>query len=318
MHRIYTWDVLSTGDEHAIAITKSSGSSPRDIYSVKIENACQLSRHGKEIASLEVGEAEPFYCTAKDGTELDSVFLRPLNGSIKPWPTVVVVHGGPYDRVTISFEQPLYNWGAWLVAAGYAVLYPNYRGSSSRGEKFASAARGGMGTTDYDDIISTLKAAISAGLVDEHRVAIAGWSQGEFLSYLAVTRPDFHFKAAICGAGVTSWDAMCETSHEVQYETELTGGAPWEFEVTSLKGRQGSAIWHMKNVKTPILIMHGEKDTTVPVEQAIAFHRGCLHYKITCEMVTYPQEGHRIFERYHYLDMLNRIRKFCDLHLKSE
>ena len=76
----------------------------------------------------------------------------------------------------------------------------------------------------------------------------------------------------------------------------------------------------MKDIKTPILILHGEEDARVPVTQAIAFHRGCLHRGIPCEMVTYPREGHMIPgppERQHFIDMLKRIRRFYDLHLSS-
>jgi len=173
-----------------------------------------------------------------------------------------------------------------------------------------------MGTVEYDDIITLVKAGISRGMIDKDRVAIGGWSQGGFLSYLAVTRSDFHFKAAVCGAGVTDWDTMCFTSDAPFFEAELAGGAPWMKDATSVGARHGSAVWHMKHIKTPILILHGENDQRVPLEQAKAFHRGCLHYKYPCEMVVYPREGHPVRERQHRIDMMKRIRRFYDLHLQ--
>lgn len=172
-----------------------------------------------------------------------------------------------------------------------------------------------MGTTDYEDVITLVKAGISRGLIDKDRVVIGGWSQGGFLSYLSVTRPDFQFKGAICGAGVTDWDLMSMTSDLPSFESQLAGKAPWEDGSRKTQNRQGSAIWHMDNINTPILILHGEKDVRVPTSQAIAFHRGCLHRKIPCEMVIYPREGHKIRERLHILDMLKRVRRFVDLHL---
>ena len=87
-------------------------------------------------------------------------------------------------------------------------------------------------------------------------------------------------------------------------------GAEWT------KARHGSPVWHMKDVKTPVLILHGEKDEIVPITQGIAFHRGCLYYDIPCEMVVYPREPHYVMEREHRLDMLRRIRRFLAEHMK--
>jgi dipeptidyl aminopeptidase/acylaminoacyl peptidase len=172
-----------------------------------------------------------------------------------------------------------------------------------------------MGIVDYDDIISMVKAGISKGLIDEKNVIIGGWSQGGFLSYLAITRPDFSFRAAICGAGVVDWDLMTMTSDAYSFESELAGKAHSEEGSNSTQDRRGSPLWHMKDAKTPILILHGEADVRVPVSQAVAFHRGCLHHRIPCEMVIYPREPHFMQERLHLLDMLKRIRRFCDLYL---
>lgn len=173
-----------------------------------------------------------------------------------------------------------------------------------------------MGTTDYDDVIALLKEAISQGFVDRDRVAIGGYSQGGFLSYLSMTRQDFHFKAAICGAGISDWDAHIMASDAPWYNVESIGKAPWETSADNTKARRGSPIWHMKHIKTPILILHGEDDVRVPFSQAVAFHRGCLHHNVPCEFVAYPREGHVIKEREHLIDMLKRIRRFCDLHLR--
>ena len=111
-------------------------------------------------------------------------------------------------------------------------------------------------------------------------------------------------------------DMLCMTSDAPFFEAELAGKAPWETKSEDKRARNGSAIWHMETVKTPILILHGEKDERVPLTQAIAFHRGCLHYDVPCEFVVYPREGHMMKERKHLIDMMKRIRRFCDLHLR--
>ena len=320
---IHTWDILPADYEPirelTVAFAKSDCSSPAEMFYRKAHTEIQLSQHGSAIAKFEIGKGEPIYCKAKDGTQCDGIFIRPSRAADhpKPMPTVVLIHGGPYSRITIAFNLLYFYWVPYLVSAGYSVLCPNYRGGSSHGEEYAKQAAGAMGTKDYDDVISLLEEGIAQGLIDGSRVAIGGWSQGGFLSYLAVTRQNFHFKAAICGAGVADWDMLTMSSDAPWFESEIAGKAPWQTDVSDTSARHGSAIWHMKNIKTPILILHGEKDERVPLTQGVAFHRGCLHHGVPCEFVTYPREGHIIKERKHLVDMLKRIRRFCDMHLKE-
>ena len=280
---------------------------------------CQLSQHGDGIANLDIAEYEILYAKARDNTALDGLLLKPKRAIEQPWPTIVLPHGGPLDRVTMAFDVPVFHWGPWLAAAGYAVLCPNYRGSSSRGEKFASYGRGSVGTKDYSDIIDMIKLGIERTLFDPERITIGGWSQGGFLSYLSVTRQEFLFKAAVCGGGITDWDMLVMSSDISAVEAEMAGGAPWTMDANDLRTRHASAVWHVAigvGTKTPVLILHSERDERVPLSQAIAFHRACLHQDIPCQMVIYPREPHMMTERLHRIDMLKRIKQFYDLHLR--
>ena len=319
-YAISTWDILDSGDGHRIlVIGRGSPSKPTDLYSVVGQELRQLSQHSETIVRLDVVDSEILYFKASDNTELDAVLLTPKTADEKPWPTIVLPHGGPLERVTLSFDVPIFHWGPWLAAAGYAVLCPNYRGSSSRGEDFASYGRGRVGTKDYSDIIDTIKSGIKRGLFDPERIAIGGWSQGGFLAYLSVTRQEFHFKAAVCGGGVVDWDMLVMTSDIPTIEAEMAGGAPWEMEANDLRTRHASAVWHMMDrseSKTPVLILHSERDERVPISQATAFHRGCLSHGLPCELVIYPRERHMVAERLHRIDMLKRIKRFYDLHLR--
>lgn len=320
-HEISTWDALVTNDKRVLAMGKSMASSPTEVYSLNRSdpdsNLCQLSHHGSTIAGLKMSFATPIHTTSPDGQPCDGILLRPYaSDSSKALPTTVLVRGGPYMRVTEGFNLPYFYWAPYLVSAGYAVLCPNYRGGSSHGESYASATRGGLGINDYDDVIALVKEGVKQGKIDGERVGMGGYSQGGFLSYLAVTRDDFRFKAAVCGAGITDWDMMTMSSDTYYEDAEALGKAPWECDAGNTKARHASAIWHMDKVKTPILILHGEDDEVVPLSQAVAFHRGCLHHRVPCEFVIYPREGHRMVERKHLVDMLKRIRRFFDTHLK--
>ena len=104
------------------------------------------------------------------------------------------------------------------------------------------------------------------------------------------------------------------------FQSELTGVAPWQMiDSTDVRARHASAVWHMRRTekknRVPLLILHGEEDRRVPLNQAVAFHRGCLEMDWPCEFVVYPREGHAIVERAHVIDEHTRVRRFCDLHL---
>ena len=102
-------------------------------------------------------------------------------------------------------------------------------------------------------------------------------------------------------------------------EAEMVGGAPWTMDANDLRTRHASAVWHVANglsTKTPVLILHPERDERVPVSQAIAFHQACLYHDIPCQMVIYPREPHLMRERLHHIDMLKRIKQFYDSHLQ--
>jgi len=314
-------------DKSRVAIIKSSVGKPHELFSLddhhentNAHRLTQLSNHSSQITALQLGKADPLYCKASDGETLDAIFFTPASSSDKPLPTTVLLHGGPYRRTTNCFNPHPWAWAPVLLSAGYAILCPNYRGGSSRGEAWSSAARSGVGTQDYDDVITTLNAAVDKGLVDGEKVVVGGWSQGGFLSYLCAVRADFPFKGAICGAGITDWDMMSMSSDLPLFQSELTGVAPWQMtDSTDVRARHSSAVWHMRRTekknRISLLILHGEEDRRVPLNQAVAFHRGCLEMDWPCEFVVYPREGHAIVERAHVIDEHTRVRRFCDLHL---
>ena len=216
-----------------------------------------------------------------------------------------------------------------LLSAGYGVLCLNYRGSSGRGEAFAASIRGASGTVDYDDIITITQRAIEAGFADKDRLIVSGWSQGGFLSFMAIVRNGLHehgwkFKAAIPGAGVSDGDTMAFTSDLGAFQDDLAGQSPWLCEKGDVSGRTGSAIWEFAaavekgDVIPPMLILHGEKDERVPLEQSVGFRRAMESAGLPFEMVVYPREPHLLKEWRHIIDMAERVVRFVDLRIGGE
>ena len=332
-HEIASFDVFKNERSTVIVITKGDGSNPEEVFSTSgSQSPVKLSDHNSAIAALRIAKARPISATATDGYSLDGVMYLPSKYELEdgPLPTILLPHGGPYHRVTVAFsvchclEVPL------LTSAGYAVVCPNYRGGSGRGRDHALYSHGAVGTVDYTDCIDVLRNCIDKGIVDPSRVAISGWSQGGYLSYLAATRNNFQFRGAVCGAGIVDWDVMTMTSDAHCFAADLAGGAPWDVDENSkyddttgsekswirqANDRSGHPIWHMRNIKTPILILHGEEDVRVPLSQAVAFYRGCKRNNIQVKMVTYPREGHQFVERNHVMDLWKRMRQFYDVQL---
>ncbi len=109
-----------------------------------------VSDHGRPDVPL--GTVEDLVCTASDGTRLEAVVIVPPGAGSGPWPTAVLLHGGPYGRSGRSAHLHPLDWGQLLASRGYAVVLPNYRGSRGRGNAFATAARGSMGIVEWDDV----------------------------------------------------------------------------------------------------------------------------------------------------------------------
>ena len=330
---ILAWDAAFTSDsdEMIIAVAQGDASSPTEVYTVTASGGAmvQLSNHGHHLKEQYFGTANILRCRSDDDeVELDAVYVTPSKGTgkpTKPFPSVVWPHGGPYARVNKTFNPSYFMLTTLLVHEGYGALFPNYRGGSSRGEKFANYALGGAGTVDYDDVITLTNHAITEGYADIDALLIAGWSQGGLLSYLAAVRNGMHekgwkFKAAIPGAGVTDFDTLCMTSDAGVFEGNLAGKAPWDCSKGDTAGRKGSALWEFKEaseagVVPPVLILHGEGDKRVPLEQAVGFRRALEGAGLPFKMVTYPREEHIIKERKHLVDMAESVLKFVDVHI---
>jgi dipeptidyl aminopeptidase/acylaminoacyl peptidase len=309
------YSVRQTNSGVTVAIAGSSGDQPWDLWAGSPATLRRITDHQAELAEVRFGPQEPFRWTASDGWELDGLLIRPPDAPAGPLPTVVLVHGGPYGRWSPGLHLHWGDWGQWLATAGYAVLMLNPRGGFGHGECFAAAARADVGGADYGDILAAVDAAVARGIADPQRLGIGGWSQGGFMSAWAVTQTR-RFKAAIVGAGPTDWGVMAATSDLPGFERSLGGSAPWDG-VGPHRHAQLSPISFARDVTTPVLILHGQNDARVPLNQAISFHRALRDIGVAAELVVYPREPHGITERSHQIDLLKRVRAWYDRWLRG-
>lgn len=221
------YDVAVGADGPVVAAAVATPDRPSEVWVGPPGNLSPVSAHHAAFADLPLGAVEDFAFTGADGHPLDGVLVRPIGASSGPVPTVVLLHGGPYWRHGREPHLSPLDWGQLLATAGFAVVMPNYRGGLGHGNEFAAAARGGMGTVEWEDVLAATDAAVERGIADPDRLGIAGWSQGGFLTAWAVTQTD-RFAAAVMGAGVSDWGWMAATSDVPSFEAALAGSRPWD------------------------------------------------------------------------------------------
>jgi dipeptidyl aminopeptidase/acylaminoacyl peptidase len=243
-----------------------------------------------------------------DDTEIEAALLKPVG--YQPGtkvPLVVIVHGGPTGRWADSFQS----WGQLLAARGYAVLYPNVRGSIGYGHSFLEKNRADWGGGDFKDVMAGVDFVIARGIADPDRLGIAGWSYGGYMASWAITQTN-RFKAAMTGAGLSDLASEFGTEDGSSYD-EWFFGTPYEKPQEFI---DSSPMTFIKNAHTPTLILQGEADLTDPIGQSQQLYRGLKRYGVETEFVVYPREGHGFREEKHQLDVLNRIIRWFDGHLK--
>lgn len=246
-----------------------------------------------------------------DGWPIQALYTPPLRheGAGAP-PMVLLVHGGP----TAAFRDDWSGWNAQVfAAAGIATLRVNPRGSVGRGLAFADAVLGDMGGKDYEDLMRGVDDAIARGLADPERLGIAGWSYGGFMSAWVVTQTT-RFKAAMVGAGVTDFHSFHAQSNIQDWDMRFLKATPNEQPEVY---RQRSPITYARHVKTPTLVIHGEKDPCVPVNQAYAFYHAVREQGVPAELAIYPREGHGFVEREHVSDWVSRMLRWMTTYLKA-
>ncbi len=313
------WPRLSTtADVRRFATTHTTQQHPYDVWfgeiidgnasvDIKLKRLTRLNPIAEETFALSSSERISY--PSSDGWRIDALFTPAFEyKSDTPPPLVVYVHGGPSWAWLDDIGS---TWTQTLASAGYAVLRANIRGSWGRGVAFADAVMYDMGGKDLQDLLDGVDYLVNRGLVDGNRVAIGGGSYGGFMSAWAITQTT-RFKAAIMSAGVSDFHSFHAQSRIFDWDMRFLGGNPLEHPELY---RECSAITYAARVQTPTLIIHGEEDHDVPINQSHAFYRALRERNVPVEFVIYPREGHGLSEREHRKDCEERILRWLERHL---
>jgi dipeptidyl aminopeptidase/acylaminoacyl peptidase len=266
-----------------------------------------LAHPGSDYQIQIGGSLEAVNWTAPDGLEIEGLLARPDGPG--PFPLIVHVHGGPVWGYRNCWL--LSNTARPLVSRGYAVLHPNPRGSTGRGQAFAEGVYGDMGGADVEDLLSGIDALIDRGIADPARLGVMGGSYGGFMTSLLIGRTN-RFRAAVSMSPVNEWRSMHFTTYFPDWDVLFLQDDPYhaggQYDVRS-------PLMYARNVRTPTLHTAGGRDEATPASQAIAFHHALLEQGVESVLALYPEEGHGVRHYPAIIDCCTRIIAWFERHL---
>lgn len=242
--------------------------------------------------SLALSQPRLLRWTSKGGMEIEGAFYPALDDVDDTPPMIVNIHGGPAGVIDNAFRSDF----QMLAGQGFAILAPNFRGSTGYGDELLRGLMGEVGDGEFIDVMTGVDYAIAEENVDPDRLGVRGWSWGGVATSYTITQTD-RFKAASIGAMVGNWAA--ETGPGFNFDVSLwyIGETPWD---NPGEWRLRSSISHVKNVTTPSIIFHGGRDETSSVGQSLMFFTALRDIgKAPVRYMKFPREGHGVDEPRH-------------------
>jgi dipeptidyl aminopeptidase/acylaminoacyl peptidase len=278
----YVYETVSTPPE--IFTTSTSQFQPRQVSHVQKKQNSQL------------GSAWRIQWSSTNGALIDGLLITPPGyDSKKAYPLLVALHGGPPETWFKRYLGGTIHRGKitapfcleCILKQGFIVLEPNPRGSAY-GKNFALSILGDIGGKDYQDIMAGVDFLIQKKIADPNHLAIWGWSYGGYLVPWIISQTH-RFKAAVEGAGYCDLISYAGTTDIPQLLTEYLGSPFWKDSRLYL---QRSTIMRVNNIQTPLLILHGDKDTRIPISQAYELYTALHEQNKTVKMLRMMGQGH--------------------------
>jgi dipeptidyl aminopeptidase/acylaminoacyl peptidase len=247
-----------------------------------------------------------------EGFRVQGWLLYPRNyDASAKYPLIVSVHGGPAGMMTPHWPGT-WDYATIAAAAGYFVFYPNPRGSLGQGEAFKRANVKDFGYGDLRDILTGLDEVLKTAPIDPARIGVTGWSYGGFMTMWSITQTQ-RFRAAVAGAGLANWQSYYGQNQIDQWMIPYFGASVYDDPATYARS---SPIMFIKNVKTPTLILVGERDGECPLPQSYEYWHALKTLGVKTQFVVYPNEGHRIARPDHRRDIVRRAIAWFDENMK--
>jgi dipeptidyl aminopeptidase/acylaminoacyl peptidase len=311
-----SFSVARTG---ALALVADAPEHPAEAFMLSpgARAPMRLTHTNGWLADVPLARQDVVRYKARDGLELDGVLVRPLGEqSGQRYPLIVVVHGGPEAHYANGWLTGYTMPGQAAAARGFAVFYPNYRGSTGRGVAFSKLGQGDPAGREFDDLVDGVDHLVNIGLVDAARVGITGGSYGGYASAWGATFYSHRFAASVMFVGISNTISKMGTS-DIPYELHMVHYRRWPWDDWQ-RFLERSPIYHVDKARTPLLILHGEDDPRVPPSQSMELYRHLkLRTKTPVRLVLYPGEGHGNRRAASRLDYHLRLMQWMDHYLKG-
>lgn len=284
---------------------------PDELFTIPDGKITQITHSNNALFSqLKLSHGEYVHFKSKDGTTVSGYLYKPVGYAAgKKYPTILRPHGGPVWAYYAEFDHlpQLY------AANGYVVLFPNPRGSTGYGQKYAQAIWADWGNKDFQDDMAMVDYAIEQGIADPAKLAVGGWSYGGISTDFIIAQTT-RFKAAISGAGSALFVSMYgHDQYQRDYGAEL--GHPWENKTIWEKV---SPFYRVNTITTPTLFMGGEIDSNVPILGGEQMYQALKRLGRATELVVYPGEYHEFKAPSHIKDRLERYLAWYNHYVKGD
>jgi dipeptidyl aminopeptidase/acylaminoacyl peptidase len=285
--------VVSRNRDHSIMLVDVMGSNDPGhyyVYQQATGKMSLLSVRNAELSPDNLATSHYVHYAARDGAQIPAYLTLPLGRAAKGLPLIILPHGGPFGiRDHGDFDSDV----QFFANRGYVVLQPEYRGSGSYGKGFDDEGSGQWGRAMQDDLDDGMDWLVKQGIVDPKRVCMVGGSYGGYAALWAATRNPERYRCAVSLAGVS--DLGQQLKYQLNSFGDRQAREKWRQKV------QGAATFDLKSVspinnidrlKVPVMLVHGDKDQTVPQKQSKRYADALKTAGKTYEYYSLPGEGH--------------------------
>jgi dipeptidyl aminopeptidase/acylaminoacyl peptidase len=307
---LYDWDSSGT----AIAYLAANPETPGDVGIQDATGKRRLTRLNAFFDERELAVPERMEFTGADGWKIEGWLLKPPGfDPSRKWPLVMEIHGGPHGEYSWSFFHEF----QVLAGQGYLVFYVNPRGSCGYGEAFQKACVMDWGGKDYQDLMLALDQLIErTGYVDPDRLGVGGGSFGGFMTNWVVGHTD-RFQAAVSMRSISDFVSDYRACDIALWNDQEMGRLNWSDPRTAW---DKSPIRYVENIRTPLLLTHGEMDLRCPIHQAEELFGALRVLRREVELVRFPEESHdlsRSGRPDRRIERLNRIAGWFNRHIPA-
>ena len=281
-----------SGDGKIAAFVGQKPTHPGEVYVLSEEESTprRLTESNPWLRDVDLAPQEVVSWEARDGLQLEGMLIRPLDGKL-PAPLILMVHGGPESNDRNGWVTAYSRPGQLAAAAGFAVLYPNYRGSTGRGVAFSKRGHGDAAGKEFDDLIDAIDQLAAEGIVDADRVGVTGGSYGGYATGWLSTRYSERIRGGVMFVGISNkLSKGFTTDIPIEDQMSHTLFEPW---TKWQYGLERSPLFHAETSRTPLLIAGGTADTRVHPSQSLQLYRALkMMGNAPVRYVRYPGEPH--------------------------